>query len=143
VHPEVWEAWYRRSGHWLRWFGPWCLLMAGLLPVLFHLVPTPPWVPGTAALLLLAVALVFGVATWRWEPAVGWPRGIASWIEFLWLEPLIWAGIAMGALDFLGFESPPMAERRLLPWYLGGLVFARIFRVWFTRLLHRLRAGGA
>lgn len=141
VHPEVWDRWFRSSGHWLRWFGPWCLLLALAMPVLFRVVPVPPRIPGAVALLLLGMALVFGAVTWRWEPEVGWPHGITSWIALLWLEPLVWSGIAMGILDFVGVHGPPMAERRLLPWYLGGLVFAWIFRVWFTRLLHHLRAG--
>ncbi|MFH1463604.1 MAG: hypothetical protein ABIO70_04385 [Pseudomonadota bacterium] len=142
VHPEVWERWYRSTGHWLRWFGPWCLLLALVLPVVFGVVPAPPWVPGAAALLLLGMALVFGVATWRWQPKVGWPRGFASWCCFLWLEPLCWSGVAMGVLDFLGFEGPPVAERRMWLWYLGGLLFARIVRVWLPRFTHRVRTGG-
>ena len=140
--PQAWDHWYRGSGHWLRFVGPFCLLMAVVLPVVW-LRPAflPPWLPGVAAIGILVMALGFGVVTWRWEPRVGWPRGITSWITFLWLEPLVWSGIAMGILDFVGLDERSFAEHRLWAWYIGGLVFARIVRVWFTRFQHHARRG--
>jgi hypothetical protein len=140
--PVAWQRWYRSAGHWLRFIGPFCLWLAVVLPLIF-LGPEwlPAWAPGAAALGTLALGLVFAAATWHTTPKVGWPKGIAAWLGFLWLEPLIWSGIAMGILDFAGFEVPPVSEQPLWAWYLGGLAFARLRQVWFTRFLHHMRQG--
>jgi hypothetical protein len=141
--PVAWERWYGAVGHWFRLIGPFCLWMAGVLPVIF-LRPAflPAWAPGAAALSLLLPFLVFAGATWRWEPQVGWPKGIAAWLGLLWLEPLVWSGIAMGALDFLGAELGPVRDQPLWAWYLVGLAFSRLRMVWFARLVFHARRGG-
>jgi len=142
VDPAAWERWYRSAGHWMRFVGPFCLWLAVVLPFIF-LEPCwlPPWVSGAAALSLLGLALVFAAFTWRWTPDVGWPKGIASWLSFLWLEPLLWSGIAMGILDFVGLDGRPFAEHRLWAWYLGGLAFSRLRSVWFARMKWHMRSG--
>jgi hypothetical protein len=142
VDPVAWDRWYRQAGHWMRFVGPFCLYMALVVPVTFSKPAfLPPWASGAAALSILALALVFGVATWRWSPRVGWPRGWRSWLLFLWLEPLAWSGITMGVLDFLGLDGRPLSEHRLWAWYLGGLVFARVVRVWWARFHLHIQQG--
>jgi hypothetical protein len=138
----AWKRWYRNVGHWMRFLGPFCLVLAVVFPLLvLRPLWLPAWAPGAMALAVLAVVVVFAGATWRWEPRVGWPKGLAAWLGFVWLEPLVWSGIAMGALDFLGAELGPVRDQPLWAWYLGGLAFARLRTVWFTRFLHH--AAGA
>lgn len=140
--PVAWDRWYRGIGHWFRFIGPFCLLLALVLPLVF-LRPAwlPTWAPGAGAIGALALVLVFAAATWRATPKVGWPKGFVGWVTFLWLEPLIWSGIAMGILDFAGFDLPPVSEQPMWAWYLGGLAVARLRQVWFTRLLFHARQG--
>ncbi len=140
VDRAAWERWYNATGHWLRFVGPFGLLVALALPLIFAKPAwLPAWAPGASALALLSLVLVFAVVTWRWTPKVGWPKGITAWLVLLWLEPLAWSGVAMGILDFLGLDGRPFADHRLWAWYLGGLVFARLRQVWFTRFLHAAR----
>lgn len=139
--PAAWEHWYRTVGHWLRFLGPFCLWMAVVLPIgFFEPAWLPAWAAEASAISLLVLGLVFAAATWRRTPRVGWPKGFAAWAGFLWLEPLIWSGITMGILDFLGFELGPVREQPMWAWYLGGLAFARLRQVWFTRFLFHTRA---
>ncbi len=140
--PAAWEQWYRSAGHWFRLIGPFCLWMAVIFPII-QLKPAflPSWASGAAALSLLLPFLVFAAFTWRTTPKVGWPKGVAAWLGFLWLEPLIWSGITMGILDFAGLDLPPISEQPMWAWYLGGLAFARLRMVWFTRFLFHVRQG--
>jgi hypothetical protein len=143
VDPAAWERWYRHAGHWFRYVGPFALYAALVVFPLAFLEPAflPPWAPGAAAVSVLVVALIFGVATWRRSPRVGPPRGWRSWLLFLWLEPLAWSGIAMGVLEFVGCDPGPVSEQPLWAWYLGGLAFARVVRVWLARFIFHVQRG--
>ncbi len=142
--PAAWERWYRQVGHWFRYLGPFFLWMAVILPVVSLKPPwLPPWAPGACAISVLVLGLAFAAATWRSTPKVGWPKGFAGWVGFLWLEPLVWSGIAMGALDFIGVDVPPVKEQPLWAWYLGGLAVARLRQLWFTRFLFHAKRGSA
>ena len=76
VDRAAWEAWYRRSGRWLRYLGPFMLLLALLLPMVMGATPfIPPAVPRVGVIVILALGIGFGIKTWRSDPPVPWPRG--------------------------------------------------------------------
>ncbi len=73
--PAAYQRWYEQAGWRLRWLGPTMLLVAASLPVAFGVAPSTPWAEHLVGWSLFVGLAVVVVATWKREPAVGWPVG--------------------------------------------------------------------
>ena len=138
--PFSYERWYRQAGVYCRFIGPFCLLIALALPLVFGYIPLPRWVGQALVLLLLVCFVAFAAATWRSEPAVHWPRGVWGWIGYLF------SGLCLGAVLGGILRTTGLDVTTDNPWFFGlfavGLVLSRLLTVWFTRFKHGLRGPG-
>jgi len=134
--PARHRLWYERSGHLLRWLGPFLILLGVQIPLSAgYLRGLPPWAPRALTWAAIVSFAVFAAATWEPEPPVPWPRTIRGWLGYC-AGAFIWSAVLAGALGSLGVPvraGSPAMFALMVP----GLILQRGLLVWLARLIHR------